>query len=80
MKKALLIVAIIIVVLALVVVGVTGRIGMANNVDVGLAAGAGAVDDICQHRQLFGLQGPGVEVEIDREIGSRSRSRGSVTS
>ena len=43
-----------------------------------LAAGAGGVDHIGQHRQILGLQGPGIEVEIDREItaGSGRRRRG----
>ena len=41
---------------------------MADDGDIALAAGPGGVDHIGQHLELLGFQGPGIEVEIDREV------------
>src|SRR5207244_2791521 len=56
----------------LVVIRRTRGVGVTHDSDVGLTAGACRGDHIIQHLELLGLEGPGVEVEIDRVVGCGS--------
>src|ERR1019366_10412503 len=51
----------------LVVAGIAGGVGMPNNCDIGLAPGAGRINNICQRRQVLGRQRPRIEVEVNGE-------------